>query len=83
MHLENQILTDYAGGTSLETTAENHDEINSTGEGSNDVDPGSILEEDNADETSHVSEQVSDVVYVFHNVSFQSLFCSLSDTYVA
>ena len=44
---------------------------------------GSIFEEDNADERSHVSEQVCDVVYVFHNVSFHCLFCSIFDTYVA
>ena len=65
-----------------EEHTQNHDEINSTAESSKDFDPGSILEEDNADERSHLSEQVSDV-YVFHNVSFHYLFCSLSDTYVA
>ena len=44
---------------------------------------GSIFEEDNVDECSHVSEQVCDVVYVFHNVSLHCLFFSIFDTYVA
>ena len=60
-----------------------NNEFNSTAESSKDFDAGSIFEEDNADERSHVSEQVCDVVYVFHNVSFHSLFCSIFDTYVA
>ena len=61
-----------------------NNEFNSTAESSKDFDAaGSIFEEDNADERSHVSEQVCDVVYVFHNVSFHCLFCSIFDTYVA
>ena len=72
-----------------EEDTQNHDDvsaktgINSTAESSKDFDAGFILEEDNAYERSHVSEQVCDVVYVFHNVSFHSLFCSIFDTYVA
>ena len=61
-----------------------NNEFNSTAESSKDFDAaGSIFEEDNADECSHVSEQVCDVVYVFHNDSFHCLFCSIFDTYVA
>ena len=61
-----------------------NNEFNSTAESSKDFDAaGSIFEEDNADECSHVSEQVCDVVYVFHNVLFHCLFCSIFYTYVA
>ena len=62
-----------------------NNEFNSTAESSKDFDAagGSIFEEDNVDECSHVSEQVCDVVYVFHNVSLHCLFCSIFDTYVA
>ena len=53
----------------------NNNKFNSAAESSKDCDAaGSIFEEDNADERSHVSEQVCDVVYVFHNVSFFVLF---------
>ena len=71
-------------GTSLSSKQHVQDDFinndfNSTVESSKDFDAagGSIFEEDNVDECSHVSEQVCDVVYVFHNVSLHCLFCSI------
>ena len=90
--LQHQTLQDNATddtGTSLSSKQHIQDysinnEFNSTAENRKNFDAaGSIFEENNAVERSHVSEQVCDVVYVSHNVSLHCLFSSIFDTYVA
>ena len=69
MHLQNQILTDYTGSsTSVQPTAESDDNNDSSSSSSSD----DSSEQEDSDETESVSEQISDVVYVFNNLSNQN-----------
>ena len=71
MHLQNQILTDYTGGSaSFELTAENDDDNddNDLSSESNSSNSDSSEDED-SDDSQSVNVQVSDVLYIFNNVS--------------
>ena len=74
MNLKNQILTDYTGGSaSLESTPEkDHDnddnDASSSSSESNSSNSDSTEDED-SDDAQTANVQVSDVLYIFNNVS--------------
>ena len=71
MNLKNQILTDYTGGSaSLESTPEkDHDnDANDDSSSSSESDEDSTEDED-SDDAQTANVQVSDVLYIFNNVS--------------